>query len=131
MEARTSRDDLTDVDAVSLEIFDAEVDPNLLGVDAVQAHRRDPGNPLQRPHDLALEQIVALGQVPLGGQPAFEDGRVVLAGVPVAADGDVADGVGQLAPDPVDALEHLGPSEAHFVAPVEVEADATAVRGAV
>ncbi len=46
-----------------LEIVEAEVDPDLFGIDAVEAHRGDTGDPLEGADDLAFEQIVTLGEI--------------------------------------------------------------------
>jgi hypothetical protein len=119
--------DLAQIDPVRLEVGEPQVDPHFLRVDPVEVDRRDAVDPLERPDDLPLEKVVALGQVARGRKAGLEDRRVVLARVPRAADGDVPDRVRQLAADPVEALENLGAREAHLVAPLELEANAPAL----
>ena len=105
--------DLAHVQAMELQICHPEVDADLPWVDPVQAHLRHAGDAFQGPDDLAVEQIVALGEVPGGAETPLEDGRIGVAAVPVGADLDVADVVGQFAADAVDALPDLHPRQVH------------------
>ena len=66
-----ARGHVSDIEPVRLEILDPEVDPDLLRVDAVEAHRGDPGDPFEGADDLAFEEIVALGEIALRRQAAL------------------------------------------------------------
>ena len=113
--------------AVLLEGIEMEVDAHLLRENSVQAHLGDTWYAQDRPYHESIEQIVAVAEVDRRAQSSFDDGVVGLLVVPVAADGDILQVLGQVAAYSIDLLPDLDPGQIHVSGPVELQPNLAAV----
>ena len=114
---------IADADIVRVEGREVEVDPHLARRDALELHLGDAGNPLQRAHDPALDNIVGVFRGVLEAEAPLEDGILGILVIPVVHDGYFLDVLGQVPADAVEFLPDLDLGEMGVGAPFELEAN--------
>ena len=125
--ARNALGHLAEVHPVGGEPVEAQVDPHLARLDAVEVHAGDPRNPPDRVRNPPFQAVVVRRQVHPGSRDAGLDDRDLRRREGV--DVDLLHVGRKILAGVLDGLEYFGPRDVHRCAPGELELEVGAVGG--